>query len=397
VSEIPCIWVIDKPPHADVHLYYQAAEGIWNSGKMPYRDFVLEYPPYAIPIFFAPGIFGRETYGLSFKLLAVLADLIIKYLLFKIGQQAISGIRSLLPLAAYSFALPFIRYFLFQRYDLFPALVSLLILVLFWSKKYTAAGVAVVFGAGLKLYPLLFLPPLFLVAFKEGMIRRFTAGILVGAVPILVLTPFAPWWRFLAFHAERGLQAESLYASLLWLAHLIGGIPAKWEGGHRCTEVHGIFADTIVPWARLCFAFTVASSSLLVCWGAVRRQIQTIADLTTLVMIPLLAFVAFNQVFSPQFLIWLLPLNAIMTLNGSGWRKFIVPLATALTPLFFPSPGYDGEGITLLQSGVLVSRNLMLVGLWISLMFDLLKQSRFGRFGADESVQIPDSAANPYA
>jgi hypothetical protein len=41
-----------------VHLY-QAIDKDLLDGTLPYRDRVVEYPPYAIPIFLAPRAFGE--------------------------------------------------------------------------------------------------------------------------------------------------------------------------------------------------------------------------------------------------------------------------------------------------------------------------------------------------
>jgi hypothetical protein len=84
---------------------------------------------------------------------------------------------------------------------------------------------------------------------------------------------------------------------------------------------------------------------------------------------PLLAFVAFNQVLSPQFMIWLLPLAALGTLEGNSWIVLGIPLATVLTPVIFPSFGGNyGRGLDSLETVVLITRNFILVAVWWLLM-----------------------------
>src|SRR5258708_34620662 len=53
----------------DINLYLAVSNDLFE-GKMPYRDRVLEYPPYVIPIFILPRIFGEDRYLEGFTALA---------------------------------------------------------------------------------------------------------------------------------------------------------------------------------------------------------------------------------------------------------------------------------------------------------------------------------------
>src|SRR6266446_3028783 len=264
ISTAPFISVLGDPPQSDVHLYYRVARGI-AQGVLPYRDGVLEYPPYAILIFLLPKLLGGENYTIGFKLLVFVADAIIKCLLFAVGLREAKGIRSLLPLASYSIALPFMRFFFLQRYDVFPAIISVAALWLFCSRRYALSGLMIALGAGIKLYPALFAPALLVLAWRKHQGKQFFVGLVGGAVPILLLSFLLPWWRFLAFHSARGLQAESLYSSLLWFSHFAGIADVRWEAGERCFEVHGAVADMILPWSRAWFVGIVGLSCILAC------------------------------------------------------------------------------------------------------------------------------------
>jgi hypothetical protein len=84
-------------------------------------------------------------------------------------------------------------------------------------------------------------------------------------------------------------------------------------------------------------------------------------------LVPLLPFVAFNLVFSPQYMIWLLPLAALGILGGRVWPMLIIAIATAVTPIFYPTPEYF-TGLNLAQTVVLLCRNLSLVVVWLVLL-----------------------------
>ena len=122
----------------------------------------------------------------------------------------------------YCAAVPFIHFFFLQRYDLWPALISLLAIWLFSSERFVASGLAVSIGIGVKLYPILFVPPLLVLAWRQGKSKSFFAGLVLGVLPIALMSFYLPWWRFAEFQAARGLQVESLSAAAVWLGKLLG-------------------------------------------------------------------------------------------------------------------------------------------------------------------------------
>ena len=99
-----------------------------------------------------------------------------------------------------------------------------------------------------------------------------------------------------------------------------------------------------------------------------------------LLLVPLLAFVAFNTILSPQFMIWLLPLAAVGSLDGNPRPLLAIVLATMLTPVIYPSFGWDyGQGLNLLETFILVSRNLILAAAWWVLIKELWQIWRQGQ------------------
>ncbi len=354
-------------------------------GRMPYRDTPMAYPPYAIPIFLLPRVFGEDTYLDAFKMLAVLCDMLIRGGLFLVGIRQAKPLRFLLPLICYCTAVPFLRFFFLQRFDLWPALISVAALWLFCADKSGRSGLAIAIGIGVKVYPALFVLPLFILALRQRKARRFSAGLIVGLSPILLLSFILPWWRFAKIQGARGLQCESLAASLIWGLKHLGLTDASWVDLTLWTEVQGTMASALLEWARALFIATVFFSVTIASCAVARCQRPSIGWVARLLLGPLLAFVAFNQVFSPQFMIWLLPLAALGTLEGNPWVVLGIPLATALTPVIFPSlSGNYGRGLNSLETIVLVTRNLILVAVWWLL---IKEQWRICRNGHPERTQ----------
>jgi len=359
----------------DVNLYQGIAHDMSN-GILPYRDRVVEYPPYVIPIFLLPRLFGEENYLDGFLSLAFIADWLVKLALFAIGLRQSKTARVLLPLLLYCAAVPFIHFIYLQRYDLWPALISLLAIWLFCSKRYIASGLVVAIGIGVKLYPVLFVPPLLVLALRQGNAKRFCAGLFFGLMPMGLLSFYLPWWRFAEFQAARGLQVESIYASAVWLGHLLGFNEAQWIYTNKWYEVQGPLATAVLPWARGLFIAGVGGSTLIGVRAAARLQNISAPQVARLLLVPLLAFVALNQVFSPQYMIWLLPLAALASLEGKPWAFGAISLATLLTPLFYPVADYYHPGLNMGETAILVLRNLILIAVWISLQRILKKSSK---------------------
>lgn len=358
---------LDTRIQNDVHLYQGVANDLLV-GKMPYRDRVVEYPPYAIPLFLPPRIFGEDkNYLEGFMVFVLLADLEVKSLLFVLGAGQSETARSLLPLLLYCAAIPFVGYFFLQRYDVFPVLICLLAVWLFCSGRFTLCGLAIALGIGVKLYPVIFVPPLFVFAFRQNKWKQFALGLAGGLLPMALLGFYLPWWRFAQFQADRGLQVESLYASVLWLGKLLGLARVVWIYPNRKAwlEVQGAAASAVLPWARAMFAGTVAISMALATWAALRLEKPTASQLARVLLLPLLAFVAFNQVLSPQYMVWLLPLAALAVFDGRLWLGLAITLATMLTPIIYPSLYGDYvTGLNLFETIVLLLRNLILVAVW---------------------------------
>ncbi len=233
----------------DIELYESDADALVQ-GRMPYRDILFEYPPYSILIFLLPRVFGRDNYFDGFRMLAVLCDLLIRGGLFWAGLRYAQGLRSLLPLISYCVAVPFLRFFLLQRFDLWPALICLVALFLFVADKPRWSGFAIALGIGVKVYPAIFVPPLLVLAFGQGRARRFSAGFIAGLSPILLLTfslpcvAFCPipGWPRPAMRISRGIVDLGRQASRIDRRSL--GILKAMDGGARFNGVRSVALGT---------------------------------------------------------------------------------------------------------------------------------------------------------
>jgi len=216
--------------------------------------------------------------------------------------------------------------FVLARYDLVPGLTVLLALVLAQRGRTRAATAALAAGTLLKGFPVLLLPLLLINARrKEGRWRLdclilFVGLLLVGLLPALVLNPHG-FWSPIAYALHRPLHVEALSGMLLWVA----------SGAGREARVVFSFGSYNVVGAYQGL-FATAFSVLFVAGlaGAYWRQWRGRDSLARSFMLVLIVTLVTNKVFSPQYILWLLPIAAFV--EGVRLRWLIVA-----TLIFFVS------------------------------------------------------------
>jgi uncharacterized membrane protein len=226
------------------------------------------------------------------------------------------------------------------NWDLY-AVALLAVGMLAWARdRPFAAGVLIGLAAAAKFYPLFVLGPLLVLCLRAGRLREFLATLAGAAaawaavnVPVM-LADFEGWARFYRLSEERGAGFSSIWFVLSQQGHAVPEGALNLVAG-------GLFA--------LCCA-GVAVLALT----AERRP--RLAQLAFLVVA---AFLLTNKVYSPQYLLWLLPLAA---LARPRWRDFLIWQAGEVVHFFgiwmliagYPpgnadrALGEDGYGVTVL-------------------------------------------------
>lgn len=187
------------------------------------------------------------------------------------------------------------------NWDLFAVALAAVGMMLWSRGRPAAAGVLIGLATAAKFYPVLLLGPLLVLCLRAGRLRAWTAAFagaagswLVVNVPVMLLA-WDGWTKFYTFSQERGVDYGSFW---LILEHQTGG---SLQGPNAYASALMILA---------CAGITV----LALC--APRRP--RFAQLAFLVVA---AFVLTNKVYSPQYVLWLIPLAA---LARPRWRDFLV-------------------------------------------------------------------------
>lgn len=182
--------------------------------------------------------------------------------------------------------------------------VALLALgMLAWARERpVAAGALIGLAAATKFYPLFVLGPLLLLCLRAGRMREFWTALVAAAsswaavnVPVM-LADFDGWARFYRLSEERGAGFSSIWFVL----------------SQQGYEVPPEALNTLAAGAFAACCLGVAVLALT----AERRP-----RLPQLVFLVVAAFLLTNKVYSPQYLLWLLPLAA---LARPRWRDFLV-------------------------------------------------------------------------
>lgn len=182
------------------------------------------------------------------------------------------------------------------------ALTALAILA--WSRRSPVwTGIWLGLGIAAKLYPLLLLVPLAVLCLRVGRVREFfvTAGTTVAAwvavnLPVYLLAPQG-WLNFWTFNVDRGGDLGSIWYVL---------------------QLAGYEINRVSSWVAVLMVLGTAAICLLLLMAPRRpRLAQGIFLIVTL-------FLVLNKVYSPQYVLWLLPLLVLARPRWLDWAVFSV-------------------------------------------------------------------------
>jgi hypothetical protein len=167
----------------------------------------------------------------------------------------------------------------------------------------------------------------------------------------------------LGYHAERGLEIESLYGGALLLWGTITGTEVPLVFNYKAYHVASEWGARLAA-----LAFPLQAAALLLVmgrfwWSGMTEGIRYSAA-------AVLAFILTGKVLSPQFLIWLFPFLAVLNGRTAGLARQIFLLCCLTTMLIYPGPGFPmilehRAGAILLLN----LRNVLLVWLLVVLLY----------------------------
>jgi 8-oxo-dGTP pyrophosphatase MutT (NUDIX family) len=310
-------------------------------GHVPYRDFSLEYPPGALPVFVLPAlghVGNASAYRQRFELsMFACAALVLFATALSLAALRAPPRRLYAALAFAGIAPLALGSVVLTRFDFWPAALAALALAAVLSGRPRVGHGVLGAAVAAKGWPLV-LAPLFVAYVWRSRGRRdalVSAGVLAAVfavivVPFLVLAPHGVW-ESLVRQTTRPLQIESLGAAILVVSHHLFGTGAHMVSSHGSQNLGGGAADAIGTLQ------TVAQIAVVVAiWVWFARAHRDRAELVRAAAAVIVAFVALGKVLSPQFLIWLIPFVPLVR-GARGLRACSVfAVSLVLTQSWFP-------------------------------------------------------------
>lgn len=365
------LWLL---PNGDVKEYYNYAVAFWT--WHPYfHNLPVEYPPLAIVPFtltVLPAILDYQTtFAIWMGALVVLGY--FGFLCYSTRARGLIYVFYLVLGAAAT---------LLARYDIVPALVTLAALWAADRRRFGLAYALLAAGILLKLYPAFLVPIVAIEHWRVASARAAAAGrppplarlhewrealgaalrrlvrhpvtqrvaLGLGLCAALVLLAFACALSFnpngalsgFQYAGERPLQIESTPATIFWLGSLVG-IPAGPNYSFTSLNFVGPLDVVLKPLS----AVALVGGCLWVYWRQARGRLSVGRAFLACLCVVLVT----NKIFSPQYLIWVLPIVAetegfdlawvaicfLTTLDFPILYQLRHPIWTvSYTPLFMP-------------------------------------------------------------
>jgi len=327
----------EPPVIIDTPGYQLHGEAILD-GRVPYRDFDVEYPPGALPVFVAPAIGGDYASVFAWLMAVLGAATVVVVSRVRLAAAAFVAVSPLL-----------VGSLLLSRFDLWPAALTTAALVALLAERHRLGWSLLGAAVAAKLWPLAIVPVALAWSRRHGQLRAvwWGAGVLALAFLPFLLLAAGGLWDSVSGQLSRPLQIESLGASLITT---FGDPTVVTSHGSQNISGHGALeaAGTAIQVTALCGIWVAA-------WRS-PDELPRFAAAATAV------FIAFGKVLSPQFLVWLVPLVPLVRGRRGLAATALLVAALLLTQAWFPRHYWDyvfnGD-----LAWVVLARDLVLVAL----------------------------------
>ena len=342
-------------------------------GDVPYRDFRVEYPPAALPVFVLPalGDGDSDAYRRRFEgLMAAFGAVLVACVALALAALGAGLGRAAAVVAFVALSPLLLGSVMLSRFDLWPAVLVAGALAAVVSGRLRLGSGLLGLAVAAKLWPAVLVP--LVVAYVWRLRGRreavASAAILVGVVflcfpPFLALAPvdvLDSVWR----QARRPLQIESLGSALLLAGHHVFGLDLTMKSSSGSQNLQGVCpmrSPSSRDWSR--------PPSSIALWVSFARGPATRERLVRYAAATVVAFIALGKVLSPQFLIWLLPLVPLVRGRRGVVASALLAAALVLTQLWFPYRYWDlALEFDEAASWLVLARDVVLIALLVVLV-----------------------------
>ncbi len=261
------------------------------------------------------------------------------------------------------------------RFDIIPSALTLFSIICAMKKRWNWAFLLLALAVLYKFYPVVLLIPFLIAQQKDSSLpwkswrRLIPFGVFVlacvvvmgGSLLLSVEGTISPFSYFLT----RPIQVESLPASILWITSSILSQPASYKFTYGSLNILTAGASIMSPLATVAELVGI----LYVFWLQWRGKI----DLATASLLILLVVIVTGKVFSPQYLIWVIPLVAYVGESKRWWvgTWFLIGLLTTWIYPYIYRMTQDIEKVPYLVPffPATTIRNILLAAFVLSLLY----------------------------
>jgi hypothetical protein len=339
VSYVP---VFGKWLYGDVR-FYETWGTLMANHAVPYRDFNIEYPPGALITFIAPTYLRKlagyhGTYYFWFRVeLLVIGIAVLIAMAWALECLGASRRRAFWALCVAGISPALLGPIAFSRYDYLPALLAVAAVAALAAKRPTLACAFAGLGAATKVYPAVLVPLALIELWRANGARAVARGVAatIAAVAAVcgALVAVAPHGVSWALHRQlvRPLQIESLPAALFAVAHVIGGLHVHVAKRAGSDNLIGSGPDLAATLSGIATVAAVAAVYVLYARSNRSREQLVVSSVAAVT-----AYVAFSKVFSPQYLVWLIPLVPLVGGRRGVRAAALLVVILAMTQIWEP-------------------------------------------------------------
>jgi hypothetical protein len=342
---------------------------LMKAGRLPYRDFAEVYPPLALPVFLIPGLIAGKYWGgynQVFQLGMLACGLFaVGLAAFVLARQKISAKRLAAAVALGALTPLLMGSVILSRYDLWPAALTIAAVVAIYYGRHRTGFVLLGLGFAAKAFPIVILPIAMIYVWRTESRRKaliclaaFVAVVVVCFLPFVILSPHGVW-ASIQGQTGRPLQIESLGAAIWLAAHQLLGTHLSLYFTHGSDNLNGHPAMQFATAMGVIQALAVLGVWVVFAAGRATRERLLVAAAAAVC-----AFVVFDVVLSPQYLIWLAPLVMLVPGRRGLVAIGLLALSMGLTQIWFPLHFDQLKLFHPLQSWAVIGRDLVLVALF---------------------------------
>jgi hypothetical protein len=329
----------------DVNVYSNWSDVLANEHAIPNED-SWQYPPGAAFLFLIPRI-GPASYGATFVGLMLLLDVVALGLLALLGRRSDDNYTGLW---VWLIGMPLLGVYSVLRFDIVPTVIGIAALVVIHRRPVWFGALAGL-GASIKVWPIVLL-------FGEWDRRRLlvsglAAAVTISAILLTAAIAFGDLSTFLDEQSNRGLQEESVAAAPWDLRQLVTTEPVPRKLRYGAWEIASPTADGVADVLKWLTVIALAGAALW-WWFRARAIHDGRTDLSEasvsrdFIFTIVLLLVVTSRVLSPQFMLWLVGLAAVVLTAGT--TRLARPAWIVLGAALFSTAAFGSAEHTLLRN-----------------------------------------------